>query len=141
LSISTVLDNDVPFVAFFCTPNVQHKILYLYVLKLILVAILPIGLVAAVTDDKNLPKLARKQLQIEHACTASPRVKLIKLADKLYNLRDLQRCSPRGWSAERVQEYFEWAAKVIKGLRRTNIKLEEQLDKLLISRGVHELSM
>ncbi|MCP9264311.1 Guanosine-3',5'-bis(Diphosphate) 3'-pyrophosphohydrolase MESH1 [Dirofilaria immitis] len=32
--------------------------------------------------------------------------KLIHLADKLYNLRDLERAIPVGWSAQRVKEYF-----------------------------------
>ena len=53
--------------------------------------LLSAGLVAEVTDDKNLPKQERKNLQIEHAPHTSPRAKLIKLADKLYNLRDLNR--------------------------------------------------
>ena len=38
--------------------------------------------------------------------------KLVKLADKLYNLRDLERATPEGWSPERKQQYFVWAAKV-----------------------------
>ena len=38
--------------------------------------------------------------------------KLVKLADKLYNLRDLERAMPQGWSQERKQQYFVWAAKV-----------------------------
>lgn len=42
----------------------------------------------------------------------SYKARLIKLGDKLYNLRDLSRTTPVGWSEARVQEYFEWAAKV-----------------------------
>ena len=61
------------------------------------------GLVNEVTDDKSLEKQKRKELQIEHAPHTSPRAKLVKLADKLYNLRDLLRCSPEGWSEQRVQ--------------------------------------
>ena len=56
-----------------------------------------------VTDDKSLPKLERKRLQIEHAPHTSDRAKLVKLADKLYNLRDLNRATPEGWSQERVK--------------------------------------
>ena len=41
----------------------------------------------------------------------------MKLADKLYNLRDLNRCVPDGWDAERVENYFIWAQKVVNGLR------------------------
>ncbi|NWW32390.1 MESH1 pyrophosphohydrolase, partial [Panurus biarmicus] len=92
--------------------------------------------VEEVTDDKTLPKMERKRLQIEHAPLCSRRAKLVKLADKLYNLRDLNRCTPQGWSAERVQEYFRWAARVVAGLRGTSAALEGALQRLLEERGV-----
>lgn len=53
-------------------------------------------LVEEVTDDKTVPKLERKRLQVERAPHSSPGAKLVKLADKLYNLRDLNRCTPEG---------------------------------------------
>lgn len=55
-------------------------------------------IVAEVTDDKSLPKQERKRLQIKHAKTSSHQAKLVKLADKLYNLRDLERNTPAGWT-------------------------------------------
>jgi guanosine-3',5'-bis(diphosphate) 3'-pyrophosphohydrolase len=67
---------------------------------------------------------------VEHAAGSSPSAKLIKLADKLYNLRDLERVSPEGWAPERVQEYYEWAQKVVNELRGTNKKLEDSLDEI-----------
>ncbi|XP_004398337.1 guanosine-3',5'-bis(diphosphate) 3'-pyrophosphohydrolase MESH1 isoform X1 [Callorhinus ursinus] len=93
-------------------------------------------LVEEVTDDKTLPKLERKRLQVEQAPHSSPGAKLVKLADKLYNLRDLNRCTPEGWSEHRVQEYFEWAAQVVKGLQGTNRQLEEALKQLFKERGL-----
>ncbi|NWW23805.1 MESH1 pyrophosphohydrolase, partial [Falcunculus frontatus] len=92
--------------------------------------------VEEVTDDKTLPKMERKRLQVERAPVCSRRAKLVKLADKLYNLRDLNRCTPQGWSAERVQEYFRWAALVVSGLRGTSGALEEALQRLFEERGV-----
>ncbi|NXC09150.1 MESH1 pyrophosphohydrolase, partial [Orthonyx spaldingii] len=92
--------------------------------------------VEEVTDDKALPKMERKRLQIERAPVCSHRAKLVKLADKLYNLRDLNRCTPQGWSAERVQEYFRWAARVVCGLRGTSAALEGALQRLFEERGV-----
>lgn len=59
------------------------------------------NIVAEVTDDKSLPKQERKRLQIEHAKSVSHRAKLVKLADKLYNLRDLERGIPHGWTEVR----------------------------------------
>ena len=53
-------------------------------------------IVQEVTDDKTLPKQERKRLQVEHAPHCSQQAKLVKLADKLYNLRDLNRCTPTG---------------------------------------------
>ena len=47
------------------------------------------GVVMEVTDDKRLPKAERKRLQIEHAAVVSHRAKLVKLADKICNLRDI----------------------------------------------------
>ncbi|NXM23474.1 MESH1 pyrophosphohydrolase, partial [Oxyruncus cristatus] len=92
--------------------------------------------VEEVTDDKMLPKMERKRLQVERAPGCSPRAKLVQLADKLYNLRDLNRCTPQGWSAERVQEYFRWAALVVSGLRGTSARLEGELQRLFEERGV-----
>ena len=63
--------------------------------------------VEEVTDDKSLPKDERKFLQIKHAPGKSHRAKLVKLADSLYNLRDLRKNIPVGWTALRVREYFK----------------------------------
>ncbi|KAI8050810.1 AGAP004597-PA [Syncephalis plumigaleata] len=82
------------------------------------------------TDDKNLPKAERKRLQIVTAPHKSTRAKQVKLADKLYNLRDLQRATPEGWTSERVHDYFVWARQVVDGCRGTNDSLEKQLDEL-----------
>ncbi|NXT27564.1 MESH1 pyrophosphohydrolase, partial [Syrrhaptes paradoxus] len=92
--------------------------------------------VEEVTDDKTLPKPERKRLQVERGPGSSPRAKLVKLADKLHNLRDLNRCVPQGWSPERVQEYFRWAAQVVAGLRGTSPPLEAALQRLFEERGV-----
>jgi guanosine-3',5'-bis(diphosphate) 3'-pyrophosphohydrolase len=76
-------------------------------------------IVAEVTDDKRLPKAERKRLQIEHAPHVSREAKLVKLADKICNLRDVADRPPAGWDLARRREYFEWAKRVIDGLRGT----------------------
>ncbi|XP_048886575.1 guanosine-3',5'-bis(diphosphate) 3'-pyrophosphohydrolase MESH1 [Brienomyrus brachyistius] len=93
-------------------------------------------IVQEVTDDKTLPKQERKRQQVVHAPHCSHQAKLVKLSDKLYNLRDLNRCTPVGWTAERVQEYFVWAAEVVRGLRGTSMVLEESLGYLFKQRGI-----
>lgn len=87
-------------------------------------------IVEEVTDDKSLGKSDRKRMQIEHAKTCSFKAKLVKLADKLYNLRDLERETPVGWTKERVDEYFAWAKMVVDNLRGANELLEEKLDQV-----------
>ncbi|XP_046432501.1 guanosine-3',5'-bis(diphosphate) 3'-pyrophosphohydrolase MESH1 isoform X2 [Neodiprion fabricii] len=86
--------------------------------------------VAEVTDDKSLPKAERKRLQIENATSRSDRAKLVTLADKIYNLRDIQKSPPLGWSDIRVREYFQWAKKVVDNCRGTNSALENTLDSI-----------
>jgi guanosine-3',5'-bis(diphosphate) 3'-pyrophosphohydrolase len=76
-------------------------------------------IVAEVTDDKNLPKAERKRLQVEHAATISPEAKLVKLADKISNLRDVAVRPPAGWDLARRREYFDWAKSVVDRLRGT----------------------
>ena len=71
-------------------------------------------------------------LQIKHASNSSNEAKLVKLADKLYNLRDLEHAAPVGWSEQRVKEYYIWASQVIDGLRGTNEQIEKELDKILM---------
>lgn len=93
------------------------------------------SVVLEVTDDKSLNKAARKQLQIDHAPQLSDEAKLVKLADKICNLRDVLASPPAGWSRDRKREYFEWAKNVIDGLRGTHAKLEAIFDGLYARQG------
>jgi len=85
------------------------------------------GMVAEVTDDQDLPKAERKRLQIEHAAELSPGAKLVKLADKICNLRDVAQRPPAKWDLARRREYFDWARRVIDRLRGAP---EESMRKL-----------
>jgi guanosine-3',5'-bis(diphosphate) 3'-pyrophosphohydrolase len=86
------------------------------------------GIVREVTDDKSLAAAERKRLQIEHAGELSRRARLVKLADKTANLRDLTHNAPPEWSLQRRRDYFEWAKKVVDKIRGTNKKLERAFD-------------
>jgi len=89
------------------------------------------SVVLEVTDDKSLEKQVRKQRQVEHAPHISNEAKLVKLADKICNLRDILASPPADWSAERKQEYFDWAAKVVAGVRSAHPGLAAVFDGLL----------
>jgi GTP diphosphokinase / guanosine-3',5'-bis(diphosphate) 3'-diphosphatase len=86
------------------------------------------GIVAEVTDDKSLPKAERKRLQVEHAAAMSREAKLVKLADKICNLRDMADHPPAKWDVVRRREYFEWAKAVIDRLRGVHPRLEALFD-------------
>lgn len=75
------------------------------------------SLVMELTDDKNLPAVERKRLQITNAAHKSSSASMIKMADKLSNCRDLCDCPPESWSLKRVQGYFVWSYSVINNLR------------------------
>ena len=92
--------------------------------------------VEEVTDDKSLPKEERKALQISKAAGASHGAKLIKLADKVANLRDLAAAPPHGWSERRIAQYYAWAAQVVGHLRGTHPRLEDLFDEAYSKRPV-----
>lgn len=85
-------------------------------------------LVMEVTDDKRLSREERKARQIRRAGSASERARLVKLADKICNLRDLADSPPHAWDLERRRAYFDWAAAVVDQLRGTHAELERIFD-------------
>lgn len=88
-------------------------------------------LVEEMTDDKKLARAERKRLQIVHARAASHRAKLIKLGDKICNVRDINHSPPAGWSLQRRREYLDWTEEVVAGCRGANISLEQRFDAVL----------
>ncbi|XP_029511311.1 guanosine-3',5'-bis(diphosphate) 3'-pyrophosphohydrolase MESH1-like isoform X3 [Oncorhynchus nerka] len=59
-----------------------------------------------------------------------------RLVQEVTDDKALSKEETKRWSAERVQEYFVWAAQVVRGLRGTNPALERQLEELFKQRGV-----
>jgi guanosine-3',5'-bis(diphosphate) 3'-pyrophosphohydrolase len=86
------------------------------------------SIVMEVTDDKSLPKNERKQRQIDHAASLSPDAKLVKLADKISNLRDIAATPPKGWDIQRKREYFDWSKAVVDRMRGAHSALEALFD-------------
>ncbi len=92
-------------------------------------------LVAELTDDKNLPEEERKHRQVEHASSLSRRARIVKLADKICNLRDVVEDPPAGWPLERKQQYFDWGKSVVDKIRGTNVELERAFDEAFAKRS------
>jgi len=84
--------------------------------------------VCEVTDDKALPKDVRKELQVEHAPSASDAAKQIKIADKIANIRDIITCPPADWPSERRDGYLGWSKRVVAGCRGVNSRLDAAFD-------------
>jgi guanosine-3',5'-bis(diphosphate) 3'-pyrophosphohydrolase len=91
-------------------------------------------IVLEVTDDNRLPKLERKRRQVEHAGDASHGARLVKLADKTCNLRDLAASPPANWSEERIDAYYYWAKEVVDRIRGTHEFLERLFDQAYANR-------
>lgn len=88
------------------------------------------SLVAEVTDDKTLRTSERKRLQVVNAPHKSPGAQVIKLADKISNLRAILSSPPVDWTLERKREYFDWAKQVVDALPTPNQKLKQEFEAL-----------
>ncbi len=87
------------------------------------------GIVEEVTDDKSMLKAERKRLQVEHAAGLSHGARLVKLADKICNVRDVAGHPPAKWDLTRRREYFDWAKAVVDRMRGTHPELERRFDE------------
>lgn len=87
-------------------------------------------IVLEVTDTQWIRKEVRKRLQVAKARHSSEAARLVKLADKICNVRDLGTRAPDGWSLERKRQYFDWAKEVVDRLRGTHAELERRFDEV-----------
>jgi guanosine-3',5'-bis(diphosphate) 3'-pyrophosphohydrolase len=92
------------------------------------------------TDDKSLPKMERKRLQVENAPHKSDNAKMVKMADKISNLKTILDSPPPDWSETRKLEYFNWAKDVVDGCRGINAGLEKEFDSLHVQ-GVRKFTL
>jgi guanosine-3',5'-bis(diphosphate) 3'-pyrophosphohydrolase len=95
-------------------------------------------IVLEVTDDKTLDDKRRKELQVLKAPQLSEGARLLKIADKISNLKDIL-THPMDWSNKRKRDYFLWSKQVFEGCKGIN----PQLDKLFeetYNEGIEKLS-
>jgi len=89
------------------------------------------ALVCELTDDKSLPKSERKRRQVEHAPELSVRAQILKLADKISNLRGILHSPPADWDLNLKREYVLWGKDVVHGMTSPNPVLEKEFDSTL----------
>jgi (p)ppGpp synthase/HD superfamily hydrolase len=86
------------------------------------------ALVDEVTDDMSLSKSQRRQKQIEDAPHKSAGAKLIKIADKISNIRARIHSDPSPEERADLTDYVDWAEKVVAGCRGGNAALDRMFD-------------
>jgi (p)ppGpp synthase/HD superfamily hydrolase len=91
-------------------------------------------IVEELTDDKSLPYLERKRLQIAHAPSLSLPAKQIKIADKISNTSDISESDPATWDRQRKLDYLSHAQQVVAGCRGFNPQLEHHFDAILLQK-------
>jgi guanosine-3',5'-bis(diphosphate) 3'-pyrophosphohydrolase len=87
------------------------------------------ALVVEVTDDMTLPKAERRRRQVVDAPKKSPGAKLIKIADKVSNIRARMLSEPNQDERDDLTDYVGWAEKVVAGCRGGNAVLDRTFDQ------------
>ena len=88
-------------------------------------------IVQELTDDKRLPKAERKARQAATAAQLSDRAKLIRIADKIANVRDVTHHPPAHWDLRRRLDYLDWTEAVLAGCRGLSPALEARYEQTL----------
>ncbi len=87
------------------------------------------ALVEEVTDDMSLEKNERRQKQIVDAPKKSAGAKLIKIADKISNIRARILPEPSRQQRDDLADYLAFADKVVAGCRGGNAALDRLFDE------------
>lgn len=85
--------------------------------------------VKEVTNDPALSSEENKQRQVDHASLMTLDGQLVKLADRLYNVRDTNISPPPSWTEEKCESYRLWGKKLLKAFGGANRALEKALEK------------
>ena len=89
------------------------------------------SLVVECTDDMSLPKAERRRLQVADASHKSPGARLIKIADKISNIRARILPQPTANERDDLVDYTNWAEQVVAGCRGGNAWLEQTFDQTM----------
>ncbi|WP_435258785.1 HD domain-containing protein [Thioclava sp. FR2] len=89
------------------------------------------AIVAELTDDKALEKAERKRMQILNAPGKSPEAALVKLCDKLSNVRAVGNSPPVHWPIERKRAYVDWAETVVQALPELSAEARAAFDAVV----------
>ncbi|MEO8086028.1 MAG: HD domain-containing protein [Bacteroidota bacterium] len=88
------------------------------------------NLVLEITDHQSDSDAEKFQMQLQRVEALSAKAKLIKLADKIANVKAILSYTPEGWDIEKRSIYINWADRFISAVRGTNEKLEKFYDEI-----------
>ena len=89
------------------------------------------GFVQECTDDMSLPKHERRRRQVADAPKKSDSAKLIKIADKISNIRARIFADPSAAQRAELADYLAWAEQVVANLRGGNARLDALFDEVV----------
>ena len=97
------------------------------------------GIVLEVSDDPALAKAEQRRRQESGAAELSYGAKVVRIADKISNVRDLVDDPPSTWGVRLRRDYLEWTKRVVDRCRGTNEGLERAYDDVYArARSVHD---
>ena len=79
------------------------------------------------SDNITLPRTTRKKEQVSHSNCISIPAKLVRAADKLSNIMNLDSILPTNWAKEEIDGYFVWSYAVWLNIRGCNKYLDRRL--------------
>jgi guanosine-3',5'-bis(diphosphate) 3'-pyrophosphohydrolase len=90
--------------------------------------------VEEVTKDTSMSAQELKRHQLEQAPRISRRAKLIQLAEKICDLRDMADNPPPDLTTRQIQDYFDWSKEVVDCMRGISPSLEAAFDEVYARR-------
>jgi guanosine-3',5'-bis(diphosphate) 3'-pyrophosphohydrolase len=90
--------------------------------------------VEEVTKDRSESAQEHKLRQLEQAPHISRRAKLIKLAERICDLRDMADNPPPDLTVQQIRDYFDWSKEVVDCMRGISPSLEAAFDEVYARR-------
>lgn len=83
------------------------------------------SIVIEVSNDMTLNSQQRREYELRKVASLSNKAKLVKIADKLANIRDVSTMPPAGWTREKKQNYFDFALEIVDQVKDASPRLHQ----------------
>lgn len=88
-------------------------------------------LVTEVTNHHEGNEEEKFREQLEGVGALSPKARIIRLADKIANVKAVLSYPPESWDIEKRSYYINWADRIIRALSGTNKNLEDYYEEMI----------